>query len=153
MCQNERKQEFLQNFNKHTYRKETFRETQAQIGGQYQNGTQAPFILRRHIVCDMLLGGSRQRGYEGVKKYFKTLERLEQFKPKSVHILQQPSKETVDTTQPYHPQERSYEGVKKHFKTLEHLEQFEPNYVHILPTTHKINFRHKVTLPALGAEL
>ena len=35
----------------------------------------------------MLLGGSRQRGYEGMKKYFETLERMEQFEPKSGHIL------------------------------------------------------------------
>jgi hypothetical protein len=43
--------------------------------------------MRRHIVSDMLLGGSRQRGYEGMKKYFETLERMEQFEPKSGHIL------------------------------------------------------------------
>ena len=35
----------------------------------------------------MLLGSSRHQAYEGVKEYFKTQERLEQFEPKSVHIL------------------------------------------------------------------
>ena len=41
----------------------------------------------------MLLGGSRQRGYEGVEKYLKILERLELFKQNYVHMLPTANKE------------------------------------------------------------
>ena len=91
---------------------------------------------------------------KGVKMYFKTLEPLEQFELKSVHILLNAHKGNCRHNVALAPLGvEFYKEVKKYFKTLEGLEQFEQKHVRTLTTTHKGNCRHKVTLQPLGVEL
>ena len=66
-----------------------------------------------------------------MKKYFRTLERLEQLQlqPEFAHILVTTHKKHSWRKVTLHPKEQSCEGVKKYFRTLERLEQFQPNLV------------------------
>ena len=86
-----------------------------------------------------------------VEKYLKTLECLEQYEPKLVHILLSNHKENCRHIATLSPLGAELFRGEKIFQNLECMVQFEPKLVHILLSTHKGNSRHIEILAPLGA--